>query len=211
MRIKAPTMVFGCLMLIALADSGGVKPVVVSETASTVRPLVQNVGPSASRRVKPKPDLTARHVVKTVHQRSIPNEYWLFVSKRRRLAMLLKGRIPIGRMKCSVGSGKKGQPSWTVEGWRRVTESKAFPTWMPSRHIRQKLGLSRAGVIGPGSLHNALGTRWIQLAGTTQGLHGTNEPKNIGQVTYGCVAFTNRDIELIAARLAVGSRVYISP
>jgi len=54
-----------------------------------------------------------------------------------------------------------------------------------------------------------LGTRRLDL-GDGYGIHGTDEPKSIGQsVSHGCVRMLNKDVEQLYPMVPVGTAVYI--
>jgi len=56
----------------------------------------------------------------------------------------------------------------------------------------------------------ALGTRWMQFTHQMHGIHGTNQPRLIGQaVSHGCVRMYNQDVEALYNQVAVGTAVQI--
>ncbi|MDD5069154.1 MAG: L,D-transpeptidase family protein [Candidatus Omnitrophica bacterium] len=73
------------------------------------------------------------------------------------------------------------------------------PTWFKT-----------GAVIPPNSEENILGTRWIGIEAKGYGIHGTNDPANLGkQVTLGCVRMENKEVEELYDIIPVGSEVTI--
>ncbi|MFA6384571.1 MAG: L,D-transpeptidase family protein [Candidatus Omnitrophota bacterium] len=65
-------------------------------------------------------------------------------------------------------------------------------------------------VIPAGSPENILGTRWLGLTKEGYGIHGTTDPKSLGnQVTAGCVRMANQDVEELYNIVPVGVEVTI--
>ena len=66
------------------------------------------------------------------------------------------------------------------------------------------------GVIPPDSPKNILGSRWLGLSVQGYGIHGTTEPKSIGnQATSGCVRMTNSEVEVLYSLVPEGVEVII--
>jgi lipoprotein-anchoring transpeptidase ErfK/SrfK len=64
-------------------------------------------------------------------------------------------------------------------------------------------------VIEPGP-QNPLGTRWIGLSQKGYGIHGTNEPKSIGEAaSHGCIRMAKADLQEIFKIVKVGDVVEI--
>jgi len=54
------------------------------------------------------------------------------------------------------------------------------------------------------------GAMWMGLSKPHYGIHGTNNPSSIGKdVSHGCIRMTNRDVLELAARVPIGTNVYI--
>jgi lipoprotein-anchoring transpeptidase ErfK/SrfK len=65
--------------------------------------------------------------------------------------------------------------------------------------------------IQPGDPRNELGTRWIGFK-PAYGIHGTIDPKSIGQAMgKGCVRMNNEDVEELYDLLVVGTPIKIVP
>ena len=69
----------------------------------------------------------------------------------------------------------------------------------------------KPGVVIPaGSPENILGTRWLGLTKEGYGIHGTTDPKSLGnQVTAGCIRMSNGDVEELYSIVPVGVEVTI--
>jgi lipoprotein-anchoring transpeptidase ErfK/SrfK len=69
----------------------------------------------------------------------------------------------------------------------------------------------KPGVVIPaGSPENILGTRWLGISKEGYGIHGTTDPKSLGnQVTAGCVRMANQDVEELYSIVPVGVEVTI--
>ena len=66
------------------------------------------------------------------------------------------------------------------------------------------------GIIPPDSPKNILGSRWLGLSAQGYGIHGTTEPRSIGnQVTSGCVRMKNTEVEELYSLVPEGTEVVI--
>lgn len=66
------------------------------------------------------------------------------------------------------------------------------------------------GVVIPAGADNPIGPRWIGLNRKGYGIHGTNEPRSIGQAaSHGCIRLSNRDVESLYRMVRVGDAVEI--
>jgi lipoprotein-anchoring transpeptidase ErfK/SrfK len=64
----------------------------------------------------------------------------------------------------------------------------------------------------PGGPMTVYGTYWMGLSKKGYGIHGTNNPSSIGKkVSKGCIRMFNRDVEDLAKRVSVGTKVKIEP
>ncbi len=95
-----------------------------------------------------------------------------------------------------VGLGKMNK---TPEGEFKVTTRDIEPNWFFNGER-----------IPYGDKRNLLGTRWIGLSIKSYGIHGTWEPKTIGQASSnGCVRMLNKDVEELYKFLQTGDTVVI--
>jgi lipoprotein-anchoring transpeptidase ErfK/SrfK len=98
------------------------------------------------------------------------------------------GRFPIGI----------GRDHLQLEGTYVVREKSINPTYY-----------GRDRVIDADDPANPLGERWIGL-GQQIGLHGTNDPRNVGTITReGSICLGERDIDDVYDILSIGSRIVI--
>jgi hypothetical protein len=109
----------------------------------------------------------------------------------RKLALLEDGQV---KKVYTVAVGKPSTPSpvgtFTIQ--RRVAN--------PVYHHDGKTIQS-----GP---HNPVGTRWMGLSVHGYGIHGTNEPRSIGNAaSHGCVRMAQADLEELYSLVAVGDTV----
>jgi lipoprotein-anchoring transpeptidase ErfK/SrfK len=66
------------------------------------------------------------------------------------------------------------------------------------------------GVIPPDNPKNILGSRWLGLSVQGYGIHGTTEPRSLGnQVTSGCVRMKNSEVEELYSLVPEGTEVVI--
>jgi lipoprotein-anchoring transpeptidase ErfK/SrfK len=110
----------------------------------------------------------------------------------RKLAVIEKGQV-VKIYATAVGA----QVSPTPTGVYKIAQRIPNPTWY-----------GPAGqVVGPGK-GNPVGTRWMGLSRKGYGIHGTNNPRSIGQnASHGCIRMRNRDVEDLFERVAVGDVV----
>lgn len=127
----------------------------------------------------------------TANQQSTPVRRVVVSLVDRKLALLEDGQV---KKVYTVAVGKPSTPSpvgtFTIE--RRVAN--------PTYHHNGKTVLP-----GPG---NPVGTRWMGLSIRGYGIHGTNEPRSIGNAaSHGCIRMARADLEEFYALVAVGDTV----
>jgi L,D-transpeptidase ErfK/SrfK len=95
----------------------------------------------------------------------------------------------------SIGDEKGFQ---TPTGQYHIIERITNPTWYPPSWAKEKKP------VGPGP-NNPLGTHWIGLSLTRTGIHGTNQPLNVGNsVTHGCIRAYPETIKELYKDVKVG-------
>lgn len=100
----------------------------------------------------------------------------------------------------SIGD-EKGFP--TPTGQFHIIERIKDPTWYPPAWAKEK------GPVGPGP-DNPLGSHWIGLSLPRTGIHGTNQPLNVGNsVTHGCIRAYPETVAKLFADVEVGWPVRI--
>ncbi len=91
----------------------------------------------------------------------------------------------------------------TPLGQHTVVEKVVDPTWYPPSWAADR----RPVPPGP---DNPLGDRWLGLSAPRVGIHGTNNPINVGgSVTHGCIRCYPDDIRRLFTNTAVGTTVRI--
>jgi L,D-transpeptidase ErfK/SrfK len=106
-----------------------------------------------------------------------------------------------------------GQASWrTPLGTFAIAAKEVDPTWDVPPSIQREMAAQGKPVVtkvGPGGA-NPLGDRWLGIAGTGIGIHGTNVPAGIYRLgTHGCVRLHPEDIRDLYDRVDVGAVVRI--
>lgn len=103
----------------------------------------------------------------------------------RTLAVVENGRVVL-KFRVSVGAPESPSPAGEFRVINRVTNPVYY----------------HPGDVIP------VGPRWIGLNVKGYGIHGTNEPRLIGQdVSHGCIRLRNRDVKELFARVRVGDIV----
>jgi lipoprotein-anchoring transpeptidase ErfK/SrfK len=105
----------------------------------------------------------------------------------------------------TIGSDERPAP----EGLLKVTGVAQDPTYT---FDPKRLTYSQPGVKGkltlPAGPNNPVGKVWIGLSKETFGIHGSDEPKEIGKkFSHGCIRLTNWDAEELAGKLKAGVKV----
>ena len=106
-----------------------------------------------------------------------------------------------------VGVGREG---FTWSGVQTVTRKAAWPDWQPpAEMIARQPYLPRFVAGGPG---NPLGAAAMYLGSSAYRIHGTNDPSTIGKfVSSGCIRLTNEDVQDLATRVSIGTKVVVLP
>lgn len=106
-----------------------------------------------------------------------------------------------------VGVGREG---FTWSGVQTVTRKAAWPDWHPpAEMIARQPYLPRFVAGGPG---NPLGAAAMYLGSSAYRIHGTNDPSTIGKfVSSGCIRLTNEDVQDLASRVSIGTKVVVLP
>ena len=111
----------------------------------------------------------------------------------RKLALVEDGRA-VKIYPVAVGAHNSPSPTGTFKIVRRVSQ----PTYY------------HPGIVIPPGTENPLGTRWIGLDRKGYGIHGTNQPRSIGQAaSHGCIRMSRADLEELFARVRAGDIVEI--
>ena len=119
---------------------------------------------------------------------------WVLVSiPDRRLALLENGKI-IRVYRVAVGKTSTPSPAGDFKIVNRV----ANPAYY------------HKGQVVPAGANNPVGSRWMGLSAQGYGIHGTNQPRSIGQAaSTGCIRMGKHDVEELFAMVNVGDQVTI--
>ena len=106
-----------------------------------------------------------------------------------------------------VGVGREG---FTWSGVQTISRKAAWPDWHPpAEMIARQPYLPRFVAGGPG---NPLGAVAMYLGSSSYRIHGTNDPSTIGKfVSSGCIRLTNEDVQDLASRVTIGTKVIVLP
>ena len=109
-------------------------------------------------------------------------------------------------MKYGVGVGRDG---FTWSGTHRITRKAEWPGWTPPPQMRKRVPDLPAYM--PGGPDNPLGARALYIGSTLYRVHGTSEPRSIGQaVSSGCIRLTNEDVADLYDRVAIGAQIVVN-
>ncbi len=111
-----------------------------------------------------------------------PPKTGIVINLPERGAFVFKNGKFVGFYPLSIGDeeAEKGRFA-TPSGTFSIIEKIKNPTWYPPSWAKEKKP------VGPGP-DNPLGDRWIGLSLPRTGIHGTNQPLNVGNsVTHGCL------------------------
>jgi lipoprotein-anchoring transpeptidase ErfK/SrfK len=106
-----------------------------------------------------------------------------------------------------------GEEALVWSGVARVERKTEWPTWTPTKEIKERLGSGIPDFVGPGP-HNPMGARALYLytgnKDTLYRIHGTNQPEYIGSaISSGCVRMTNEDVIDLYNRVKLGTVVVV--
>jgi lipoprotein-anchoring transpeptidase ErfK/SrfK len=123
-------------------------------------------------------------------------------SPERRLYLVLDDGTA---MRYGIGVGR---PGFEWGGVKSITRKAEWPAWTPPpQMLKRRPDLPRHMVGGP---TNPLGARAMYLGGSLYRIHGSNEPRTIGQaVSSGCIRMTNDDVTDLYERVRVGTKVVV--
>jgi lipoprotein-anchoring transpeptidase ErfK/SrfK len=110
-------------------------------------------------------------------------------------------------LRYGIGVGRKG---FTWSGVETISRKSEWPDWIPPADmIARQPYLPRWVGGGPG---NPLGARALYLGNTDYRIHGTNNPRSIGQhVSSGCIRMRDADVIDLYNRVGVGTKVVVLP
>lgn len=120
----------------------------------------------------------------------------------RRLLFTLPGRRAYAY---PISVGREGF-NWT--GSERVSRIAAWPDWHPPEEMRQREPYLPKKMTG--GIKNPLGAMALYLGDTLYRIHGTNDPRTIGQAaSSGCFRMMNQHVIHLASLAQIGTEVRV--
>ena len=150
------------------------------------------------------PEPYKRHIV-NYHRREAPGTLVIDSDARYLYYVMPEGKA----IRYGVTVGEEAL-AWS--GVARVGRKEEWPTWTPTKDIKQRLG-NIPDFVGPGP-HNPMGARALYLylgnKDTLYRVHGTNQPEYIGHaISSGCIRMTNEDVIDLYKRVKLGTTVVV--
>ncbi len=110
-------------------------------------------------------------------------------------------------LRYGIGVGREG---FTWSGIEAISRKSEWPDWIPpAEMIARQPYLPRWVGGGPG---NPLGARALYLGNTAYRIHGTNDPRSIGEhVSSGCIRLRDADVIDLYNRVGIGAKVIVLP
>lgn len=110
----------------------------------------------------------------------------------------------IAQFTATMGSSSDPLP---LGNWK-VLHVSPNPDWKMNPKILKKVSDSKEAQIVPPGPNNPVGVVWIDLSKPHYGIHGTNEPHQIGRAqSNGCIRLTNWDAARVALMVKSGTPV----
>jgi lipoprotein-anchoring transpeptidase ErfK/SrfK len=128
------------------------------------------------------------------------------VDTKTNILSVLDGDKLVAAYPVTIGSSQTASPigEWKVRGISKL------PTFRYDKEMLQHGQRSGNFHVLPPGPNNPVGVIWIALNKKGIGLHGTNEPDNIGHsVSHGCIRLTNWDVTRLAQKIKAGVPVSI--
>ena len=107
-----------------------------------------------------------------------------------------------------------GRDGYRWEGSMKVTKKVEWPDWKPPRDMiaREKSKGKVLPAVVKGGPKNPLGARALYLGYSEYRIHGTNQPKSIGQAaSSGCIRMLNEHVIDLYGRVQLKARVVVIP
>ena len=105
-----------------------------------------------------------------------------------------------------------GRDGYQWEGAMKITKKVEWPDWKPPRAMiaREKKKGHVLPALVKGGPKNPLGARALYLGYSEYRIHGTNQPKSIGQAaSSGCIRMLNEHVIDLYDRVQKGARVVV--
>jgi lipoprotein-anchoring transpeptidase ErfK/SrfK len=190
-------LAFACLLALPAPDAAA--------QISRLPDITMDVGDEPGVLPDEQYELPPQYARKTVFYRTPEPPGTIIVeTSERALYLVLRENLAL---RYGIGVGRDG---FRWKGQLRVTRKAEWPDWVPPPEmIDRQPYLPRFMAGGPG---NPLGARALYLGGTVYRIHGTNQPRTIGEaVSSGCFRLVNNDVIDLYERVPVGTRVVVQP
>lgn len=103
-----------------------------------------------------------------------------------------------------------GREGFTWTGTERISRVVEWPDWIPPKEMLERE--PRYPELMYGGIKNPLGAIALYLGGSLYRIHGTNDPKTIGQAaSSGCFRMLNQHVLHLATMAKVGTVVKVLP
>jgi lipoprotein-anchoring transpeptidase ErfK/SrfK len=103
-----------------------------------------------------------------------------------------------------------GREGFTWTGAEQISRVAEWPDWHPPKEMRERDPKLPEKMTG--GIRNPLGAMAIYLGNTLYRIHGTNDPKTIGQAaSSGCFRMMNQHVVHLASLASVGTTVKVLP
>ncbi|KAB2850723.1 MAG: L,D-transpeptidase [Hyphomicrobiaceae bacterium] len=152
----------------------------------------------------PRPEIEAKAPpIIEFRQPYAPNTIVIDSSGKRLYYVLPNARAYVYR----ISVGREGF-NWT--GTEVISRKQAWPDWHPPAEMRERDPRLPIKMIG--GLKNPLGALALYLGNTLYRIHGTNDPRTIGQAaSSGCFRMLNAEVLHLASIADIGTRVTVVP
>lgn len=120
----------------------------------------------------------------------------------RRLYYVLDGGLAV---RYGIGVAR---PGFEWQGMHRISDKREWPGWTPPEEMKKR----QPGLPDymPGGLDNPLGARAMYLGSSLYRIHGSNDPRSIGQaMSSGCIRMLNEDVVDLYDRVRIGTPVVV--
>lgn len=123
-------------------------------------------------------------------------------TNERRLYLILEGGLA---MRYGIGVAR---PGFEWNGTQKISQKREWPGWTPPEEMKKR----QPGLPDymPGGIENPLGARALYLGSSIYRIHGSNDPRSIGQaMSSGCIRMLNEDVVDLYERVDVGTKVIV--
>lgn len=199
----APRLV--ALFLVALGLAGCIQSKAEPASDANLTPRDKQLLADAPYKKAIIPQPYQRHIV-GYHRKEVPGSIVIDTDARYLYYVLPEGKAI--RYGVTVG-----EEALVWAGVAKIDRKAEWPTWTPTKEIKQRLGAGVPDFVGPGP-HNPMGARALYLytgnKDTLYRIHGTNQPEYIGSaISSGCIRMTNEDVIDLYNRTKLGSVVVV--